>query len=496
MTEIKVNSSGLIAFVIGIIGIISGLIVTVVITRNLSSSEYGTWALIMNLIGYVIILEPIVSYWATREIARKDESGATAIIANGVFSIVGILAYIIILIFISAQTNTDFNLMIYAIILIPIIFINRTLTAVTRGFKPQVSSYGVLAYSLTQIPTIFFFIYYLELGLEGVIFSSFCGYLASVLLLFIYGKEKIKKNFEIKFIKKWFKLSWITIYPGIYTSIALMDISIFSIITASVIGISYWSAAMVIPIMISQAANISYAVYPKILGESKSKFLKDNLSLLFYFAIPLTAISLTFAKPGLFVLNPIYVIAIPVVIFTSIFVFFNSMNTTFYSILLGSEKVDIDEKSTFRDYMKSKLFSLPSVLLIQYTIYIVALTLGITFAIQSKFSDIELVMLWSIIALLVHSPFTFYFYYLIKKDLKVSLDYIRICKFLIIAIFSFGISYVIIENMLDYEQNFIYFIITLIIILLIGVGAYCILTYVTDLKTREFFKSIINKTLD
>ena len=56
MTEIRVTYSGLIAFVIGIISVISGLVVTVVITRSLTSFEYGTWTLILNLIGYVIIL--------------------------------------------------------------------------------------------------------------------------------------------------------------------------------------------------------------------------------------------------------------------------------------------------------------------------------------------------------------------------------------------------------------------------------------------------------
>ena len=84
MTEIRVTYSGLIAFVIGIISVISGLVVTVVITRSLTSFEYGTWTLILNLIGYVIILEPIISYWATREIARKTESGTTAVLSSGI----------------------------------------------------------------------------------------------------------------------------------------------------------------------------------------------------------------------------------------------------------------------------------------------------------------------------------------------------------------------------------------------------------------------------
>ena len=495
MSEIRVTYSGFIAFIIGMISVISGLIVTIIITRSLTPLEFGTWTLIINLIGFIIILEPIVSYWATREIARKTESGTTAVITNGVFSCVAILVYIVILLIVATQTDASFDIMLYAVILVPVIFVNRTLTAVILGFKPHIASYGALTYGLIQIPAILFFLYYLELGVAGVILSSFSGYSISALVLFIFGRERLHRNFNLNFIKKWFKLSWLTLYPATFGFVSLMDITIFSIITGSVIGLSYWGAAMVIPIIITQAAGISYAIYPKILGSGKNDFLRNNFSLLFYFAIPLAAISITFAQPALFTLNPIYVIALPVVIITSVFVFFNMLNTTFYSALLGKETVDIDEKSTFKDYLKSKLFHLPTILLIQYLIYIPALAIGIVMGIENKFSEIELVILWSVIALVTHSPFTFYFYYLIKRDLSVSLDYFRITKFLVLSIFSFGISYLLIENYLDYEIDFIYFILTVIGILLIGVGSYIALTFATDLKTRELFSALIHKKL-
>ena len=490
------NYSGLIAFVIGIVSVISGLIVTLIITRNLSSLEYGTWLLIMNFIGYVIILEPIVSYWATREIARKDESGTTAVISNGIFSCIGILVYIAILVIVVSQTDASYDLMLYALILIPVIFISRTLTAINLGFKPHIASFGLLIYSLIQIPIIILLVHYLDLGLIGVIISSFFGYTASVVLQSIYGRERLFKEFRFEFVKKWFKLSWLTLYPGVYTFVALMDVTVFVIITGSVVGVSYWGVAMVIPIIIAQAANISWAVYPKILGGNKKKFVQDNFSLLFYFAIPLTAISLTFAEIGLFILNPIYVIALPVVIFASIFVFFNMLNTTFYTVLAGTEKVDVYENSGFKDFLKSKLFYLPTILLVQYVIYIAILIVSITFGMLNKFTEIELVILWSIIALLTHIPFTIYLYQLVKRDLNVSLDFLRITKFLLITIVSFGISHILVSNLVDLNQEFIYLISTVLGILLIGIFTYVTITYLIDPKIRNIVNALIKKKYD
>ena len=101
MSSIRVTYSGLIGLVIGLSSVITGMIFILIVTRSLTPEELGTWGLVGGLITYVIILEPMISYWATREIARGTESGKTAVISSGIFSIVGILAFIVIAFFVS-----------------------------------------------------------------------------------------------------------------------------------------------------------------------------------------------------------------------------------------------------------------------------------------------------------------------------------------------------------------------------------------------------------
>ena len=88
MSEIRVTYSGLIGLLIGLSTVVSGLIFILIITRSLTPNELGTWGLIGGLLTYVIILEPIISYWTTREIARDVDSGKTAILSSGIFSII------------------------------------------------------------------------------------------------------------------------------------------------------------------------------------------------------------------------------------------------------------------------------------------------------------------------------------------------------------------------------------------------------------------------
>ena len=100
------------------VGIITGLIFILIITRTVSPQEFGTWNLISNLIFYVIIVEPIISFWATRETARGGKTGKTAILSSGVFSLGAIFVYIILADFMGFQTDANAQVLIFGAILI------------------------------------------------------------------------------------------------------------------------------------------------------------------------------------------------------------------------------------------------------------------------------------------------------------------------------------------------------------------------------------------
>ena len=253
MSNIRVTYSGLIAIIVGISSLLTGTVFTLIVTRSLSPEEFGTWSLIGGLVFYILIFEPIVSYWATREIARGTNSGGTAIFTSGLFSIPGILAYIVIAYFVGLQVNVDQDILIFALILIPVMFLNRTLTAICLGWKPQVTSYGLLIFELVKIPTAIAFVYFLQMGVEGAILATFISYIGSIILLAVYAREKIRKKINFGLIKKWIKISWIPIFPGISGVVFMLDVTLFSLITGSVIGLAYYSASLAIAAFVASS---------------------------------------------------------------------------------------------------------------------------------------------------------------------------------------------------------------------------------------------------
>jgi len=490
VSSIRVTYSGLIGLVIGLSSVITGMIFILIVTRSLTPEELGTWGLVGGLITYVIILEPMISYWATRETARGTESGKTAVISSGIFSIVGILAFIVIAFFVSESVDVDTDILFFATLIIPFSFLNRTLSSIALGSKPHVNSYGVIIFDIAKIPTGLIFVYFMELGVYGAILSLAIAYIPSIIILVILLRNKLQNNFNKDFIKNWIKRAWLPSYIK-FPNMVVLDVLIFSLITGSVVGLSYWVAAFTIGTAVRHSSQITRAVYPKLLSGGRKEYLQSNLIILIYFAFLFMAIAITFSKQALFILNPVYDVAVTAVIFITLFSFIKMLGSSFTLALQGIEKVDTTQ-STQKDYLKSKLFYLPSIRLIRRAVYLSTLGIGLFLLIQSNASQIDLVVYWAIILFVVEIPFTIYYYYLVRKNFPLYIDLISVTKYLAISSGVFSGIYLLMNEYLEYNSNIFEFIPILCFYLFLGIFSYLGLTYLSDKKTRKLFNSIIH----
>ena len=127
------------------------------------------------------------------------------------------------------------------------------------------------------------------------------------------------------------------------------------------------------------------------------------------------------------------------------------------------------KESTQKDYLKSKLFYLPSIRLIRRGVYLGILAVGLFLLVQSDASQIDLVTYWAIILFIVEIPFTIYYYYLVRKNFPLSFDLTAIMKYLLISTGVFTSVYFLMEKFLVYEQSIFQFLPSLIPFLLLNV---------------------------
>ncbi|MFW9929362.1 MAG: hypothetical protein ACFFD1_08225 [Candidatus Thorarchaeota archaeon] len=492
MVGIRVTYSGLISFGINLISIITGMVFVLIVTRNLSASEFGTWGLINGIIIYATVINPIITYWVTREIARGERSAKTAIYSSSAFAFPAVIIYLIVAYFTGIQSDADLNTILFAVILVPVMIFNNTLSAINLGKNPQATSYGVLIFEIVKIPAVLFFIYFFRFGVEGAILASFAAYLASISIQTFYAKDQLRSHFQKEYFFKWIRLFWLPTYRRLPPLLHLSDVVIFSIITGSVVGVAYYSAARTIGMLVNNVRGFSKGLYPKLLETEKQEFLQENLIKLFYFAFPLTAFSITFAKPGLFALNPIYLDAAPFVIFISIRMFLNTLNRMLFESILGLEKIDKNPQSTFRDYIKSKLFWYPTLDLVRHGTYLGILA-SLLFILSKTDSTLDLVLYWVIIYLAVEIPLSVYIIRLVKKSFTLKIDKNSMIKYLVTSICIFGLIGTVMEENLEYKNSIFEFIPSVLIFGIIGIAGYLLTTYVIDRRTKLMIQAIWNE---
>tara|TARA_B100001750_G_scaffold223998_1_gene214705 strand:- start:373 stop:681 length:309 start_codon:yes stop_codon:yes gene_type:complete len=90
-------------------------------------------------------------------------------------------------------------------------------------------------------------------------------------------------------------------------------------------------------------------------------------------------------------------------------------------------------------------------------------------------------------------PFTIYFYLKAKKIFKIDIEWIRICKYGLTSAASIGFSYYLASMYLVYEKSIFLFLPNLFLYVITGCIIYFGITYLTDTKTRELTKTILNE---
>jgi len=493
LSEIRVTYSGLIAFLVGIIGVITGLIFTIIVTRTLSPEEIGLWTLIGSLVVYVTVIEPMISFWTTRQIARGEKVAKTSLITSGLFSIIGMSVYLIIAVFVSANLKIEFFPVILAIFLVPLTFLNFTLNSILLSYKPQGISYGNISFEIVKLPLGFTLVYWMEMGLAGAILATIGSSIFKIVILFLIARVEIIGNFKKEVVKFWFRLSWIPLYSRASGFIFTLDVLIFSSITGSLIGLAYWGVSNTIANVTAHSGKITQSLYPKLLATEKKIIAEDNLKKFLYFAIPMVIGSIVFAKPSLHILNPIYVDGFLIVYFLSIRVLVNLLSSRFFSILMAYEKIDLNKNASRKEYIKSKLFLVPTIGIINFGSYVVVLTIFLLTIESSNFSEVDLITIWSVILLVVSIPFLIYGIMYVKKLHSIELPYVSMMKFFMAAICAGIVSYIIQIEYLEFSKSIYDFLPQLIPIITVGGIIYFGITYIIDKSTRELFQKIINE---
>ena len=223
-SELRIQYSGLIIFTAQIISVATGMAFILLLTRNLSTPQYGVWSNIFDLTGYFLLFSSFIPFWATRFVARGEEGAAkTALLTNVILATTSAAIYIPLVPIMTgglhiSQTYIAIYLLASAqIITLPLI---NVLESCLRAQKPQAVGYGLLIEEACKLALAYTLIVRFQQPILGAMLSLI---LSASFQAFYYLRllsKDLREKIRWNYIREWLKGSTAILYNSVGAQLA------------------------------------------------------------------------------------------------------------------------------------------------------------------------------------------------------------------------------------------------------------------------------------
>lgn len=483
--EIRLQYSGFIIFTAQILSIVTGLAFTLLLTRSMSTDQYGIWTNIFDYTGYFLLFSGLVPFWATRFVARGQEGTIkTSTLANLSLGLISVVIYFPAIALISQAIGTTVYLPIYLIAALYILntYVVLNLEGCLRAVKPQAIGYGLLIEEAVKVALAFGIIVGLRQLFLGAILALVISEFVQIIYYCCLLKGEFKQKIRWSYLKEWLKGSTLLLYSS-----AGAQLLAFVLILLFYFGgpdtRAYYQAAYTFTAIIMHSASLAYALYPKILSNScQTEQVGSSFRSVMMFAIPFAAIIIVMSTSFLTVLNVAFAVAWPVLIALTIDTLVILVSQFYSTCLMGAEAFDAQGRIPLRQLYKTKIFKVFSLSFIQ-----AAIALPLVYLVLTQIPSVgavESTVYVVAINIGVHSFAFAGLYAFMHKSARIPVDWRSLAKYV-------GAALVI--SLALYLSPYPSTLMLTIAKAALGMGIYLSILLVIDKKSRDLLKLIIQE---
>ena len=147
-SSVKPRKTGIIVFASRIVSVFTGLLFLVMITRWLTPSQFGLWEFITDVVAFSAYPTGVITYWATREVARGRPVARTALLTSQLTSLAGVGAYLVLAALSYGAVGSGFGPFLLAVALVPLAYWTQSAASLVSGYDPAISGYSLFFSSL------------------------------------------------------------------------------------------------------------------------------------------------------------------------------------------------------------------------------------------------------------------------------------------------------------------------------------------------------------
>lgn len=432
--EIRIQYSGLVIFAAKMLSVATGIIFTLLITRNATKNQFGIWGNINDLLGYFILLASAIPFWSTRFVARKKEgSTKTGLIANLIIGTISTALYIPLVPFLTSALNvTQGYLILYLIVSAQIIELHliNQLEATLRAEKPQTIGYGLLVEEIAKVAIAYVLIVRLHQPLVGAMISLIFAFLVQITYYIKLVYPSLKQKTQWNYVREWLKGSIAGIYYLIGNQIAATIFIILFVIGSQAARGDYLAASTISNI-ITYSSFLSFALYPKLLARKNTEDITASLKLMLMFTIPMVAGVLAIPESFLIILNESYAEAVPVLIILTFDSMVSTISGFYQNVIFGVERLDEESTIPIKQLLRSNIFKVFTLSYIH-----AAITLPLAYYVLTSFAAgqaVQAAMYVAAITMGTRFAMFLVLYVLVRRAIKISIPWANISKYLVAA---------------------------------------------------------------
>ncbi|MDA4122305.1 MAG: hypothetical protein OK456_03890, partial [Thaumarchaeota archaeon] len=346
-SKISVRRTGLVVFSSRMFSVVTGLVFLLLMTRSLTTSEFGLWEVILDIVTFACYPAGLIVFWATRDIARGRLLGRTAIWMNLAFSAFGLCLYAVFSVLSAARVSASWETLSLAILLVPIGYWNQAANAVVSGHNPIVAGYSVISSEACKMAVAVPALLVLHSGISGVIISVIVANLAQAGTSTYLTRDADILPFDRAAGMSWLSRWWLPSLTALPYVLGVADTYIASLASGGTSLVGYYQAAFAVATISGYSFYLASALYPLLLRGGTDELTSATLDLTLLFGIPMAVGAAALAKPILFVLKPTYTLASTALTILAFSALVYSVSLIIDQNLMGRDKVDADDKATF-----------------------------------------------------------------------------------------------------------------------------------------------------
>jgi O-antigen/teichoic acid export membrane protein len=497
-SDIRLQYSGFVIFAAKMLGVVTGLIFQFMVAWSTTEEQYGIWFNVNDVLAYFTILVGVAPFWVMRFVARgKEGSTKTGFVTNLAVSVISTIAYLAFVPFVLPMLGISGDFLpVYLIASLQIVelYALTLFEGCLQASIPQTIGYGLLVQQVGKVALGYVLIVQMGQPLIGALVATIIAIGIQIFYYFKLLADRFKQKIRWGYVKQWLKGSLANIYNVIGSQIAAyVFIMLYEIGGAG--GRGRYGAAATITNVISYSSFLAFALYPKLLAEKKREDITTSLKMVLMFAIPMTVVAIVMADSYITLLRQDYPDASIVLAVLAVDTLIAVTSNIFSAVLFGMESLDQDEKISFKNLVRSRLFiafSLPyvnSAIILPLSYYVLT-----TYAFNQP---LQAALYVSIIVAISRFVLFIVLYSLARKTIKIDIPWKSISKYVLASAVMGALLFLLphpagIPTMVT-TMEIIFNIAEVLVLTGVGAIVYLVIVMAIDKDARMLPKAILQE---